>query len=240
MTKLLLAVLLLLPATAAPVKIVCIGDSITQGRKGGGANKPTQSWRYPLWKKLVDLGATVDFVGSLAGGFEGDPEWPDYKGKTFDREHEGHWGWTTKGVREKLPEWIKGYNPDVALILLGTNDPNPKLNWTLEDTAKEMEQLIDILRAKNAKVTILLGKPFQEWKPFPEMRDRFDALAKAKSTAASPIVTVDLSKGWVSNPDTAGSHTVDWVHPNADGDARLAGLWLEALQPQLQRLKALK
>jgi lysophospholipase L1-like esterase len=51
---------------------------------------------------------------------------------------------------------------------------------------------------------------------------------------------VDLSKGWVSNPDTAGSHTVDWVHPNADGDARLAGLWLEALQPQLQRLKALK
>jgi lysophospholipase L1-like esterase len=240
MTKLLLAALLLLPATAAPVKIVCIGDSITQGRKGGGANKPTQSWRYPLWKKLVDLGATVDFVGSLAGGFEGDPEWPDYKGKTFDREHEGHWGWTTKGVREKLPEWIKGYNPDVALILLGTNDPNPKLNWTLEDTAKEMEQLIDILRAKNAKVTILLGKPFQEWKPFPEMRDRFDALAKAKSTAASPIVTVDLSKGWVSNPDTAGSHTVDWVHPNADGDARLAGLWLEALQPQLQRLKALK
>lgn len=240
MTKLLLAVLLLLPATAAPVKIVCIGDSITQGRKGGGANKPTQSWRYPLWKKLVDLGANVDFVGSLAGGFEGDPEWPDYKGKTFDREHEGHWGWTTKGVREKLPEWIKGYSPDVALILLGTNDPNPKLNWTLEDTAKEMEQLIDILRAKNAKVTILLGKPFQEWKPFPEMRDRFDALAKAKSTAASPIVTVDLSKGWVSNPDTAGSHTVDWVHPNADGDARLAGLWLEALQPQLQRLKALK
>jgi lysophospholipase L1-like esterase len=240
MTKLLLAALLLLPATAAPVKIVCIGDSITQGRKGGGANKPTQSWRYPLWKKLVDLGATVDFVGSLAGGFEGDPEWPDYKGKTFDREHEGHWGWTTKGVREKLPEWIKGYSPDVALILLGTNDPNPKLNWTLEDTAKEMEQLIDILRAKNAKVTILLGKPFQEWKPFPEMRDRFDALAKAKSTAASPIVTVDLSKGWVSNPDMAGSHTVDWVHPNADGDARLAGLWLEALQPQLQRLKALK
>jgi len=51
---------------------------------------------------------------------------------------------------------------------------------------------------------------------------------------------VDLSKGWVSKPDATGTHTVDWVHPNADGDARLAGLFLDALQPQLKRLGALK
>lgn len=240
MLKLVLAALLLLPAPAAPVRIVCIGDSITQGRKGGGEHKPTQSYRYPLWKKCVDLGAGVDFVGSLQGGFEGDPEWPDYKGKTFDREHEGHWGWTTRAVREKLPEWIQGYTPDVALIMLGTNDPNPKLGVTVEDTAKETEQLIDILRGKNPRITILLGKPFQEWAPFPELRDRLDALAKAKSTAASPIVTVDLSKGWVSKPDAPGAHTIDWVHPNAEGDARLAGLWADALRPHLKRLGALK
>jgi hypothetical protein len=240
MTKLLLAVLLLLPASAAPVRIVCIGDSITQGRKGGGANAPTQSWRYPLWKKLVDLGASVDFVGSLSGGFEGDPEWPDYKGKAFDREHEGHWGWTSRAVREKLPEWIKGYTPDVALILLGTNDANPKLNMSLDDTAKEIEQILAILRAKNPKVTVLLGGPFHEWKPFPDMRSRYETLAKSTSTAASPVLAVDLSKGWVSKPDAPGTHTVDWVHPNAEGDARLAGLWLDALRPELKRLGALK
>ena len=231
----------LLPSGVDPVRIVCIGDSITQGRKGNGAAAPpTQSWRYPLWKKLVDLGAAVEFVGSLNGGFEGDPEWPDYKGKKFDRAHEGHWGWTTRAVREKLPEWIKGYTPDVAIIHLGANDANPKLNMTIEDTAKEMEQLIGILRAKNPKVTILIGKPFMEWKPFPEMRDRFDALAKTLSTAESPVVTVDPSKGWVSKPDAPGTHTVDWVHPNAEGDAKLAGAFLDALQPQLRRLGALK
>jgi len=240
MLKIALAFLLLLPAAADPARIVCIGDSITQGRKGGGAAVPTQSYRYPLWKKLVDLGASVDFVGSLNGGFEGDPEWPDYKGKHFDREHEGHWGWTSRAVREKLPEWIKGYTPDVALILLGTNDANPKLNMTLDDTAKEIEQIVDILRAKNPKVAVLLGGPFHEWKPFPDMRSRYESLARSKSTAASPILAVDLSKGWVSKPDEAGTHTVDWVHPNADGDARLAGLFLDALQPQLKRLGALK
>src|SRR5579862_821314 len=240
MLKLVLAVLVLLPSAADPVRIVCIGDSITQGRKGGGPNKPTQSYRYPLWKLLVDLGANVDFVGSLGGGFEGDPEWPDYRGKPFGRRHEGHWGWTTRAVREKLPEWIRGYTPDIALILLGANDANPKLNLTIDDTAKDMEQLIDILRAKNPGIVVLLGKPFMEWKPFPEMRERFDVLAKAKTTAVSPVVTVDLSKGWISKPDSPGTHTVDWVHPNADGDSKLAGAWAEALQPQLQRLGALK
>jgi len=240
MNKIALAALLLLPSAADPVKIVCIGDSITQGRKGGGAAAPTQSYRYPLWKKLVDLGANVDFVGSLNGGFDGDPEWPDYKGKRFDREHEGHWGWTSRAVREKLPEWIKGYTPDVALILLGTNDANPKLNLTLDDTAKEIEQIIDILRAKSPKVTVLLAGPFHEWKPFPDLRSWYESLAKSKSTASSPIVAVDLSKGWVSKPDAPGTHTVDWVHPNADGDSRLADAWAEALQPQLKRLGALK
>ena len=240
MLKLALAILLLLPAAAAPVRIVCIGDSITQGRKGGGPNAPTFSYRYPLWKKLVDLGASVDFVGSLPGGFEGDPDWADYKGKAFDRDHEGHWGWTSRAVREKLPEWIKGYTPDVALILLGTNDANPALKMTVDDTGKEIEQIIDLLRARNPKVTVLLGGPFQEWKPFPELRTRFEALAKAKSTAASPIVTVDPSKGWVSKPDAPGAHTVDWVHPNPEGDARLAAAFLDALQPQLKRLGALK
>jgi len=239
MNKLLLALALLLLVPAAdPVRIVCIGDSITQGRKGGGAAKPTQSWRYPLWKLLVDAKAKVDFVGSLSEGFDGSPDWPDHKGMKFDREHEGHWGWTTRGIREKLPEWIKGYTPDVALILLGTNDNGQKL--TLDDSAQEMSMIIDILRAKNPKVTVLLGTPFQHGGPFPEMKIRYEKLAKEKSTAASPVIPVDTSKGFVEKPDAPDTDTVDWVHPNPQGDAKLAGFWFDALQPVLKRLGAFK
>lgn len=111
---------------------------------------------------------------------------------------------------------------------------------TVDDSGREIEQIIDILRSKNPKVTVLLGGPFHEWKPFPDLRAAYDALAKAKSTAASPVVAVDLSKGWVSKPDASGTHTIDWVHPNGDGDTRLAGLFLDALLPQLKRLGALK
>jgi lysophospholipase L1-like esterase len=237
---LLSSVLLLVPPGAGTARIVCIGDSITQGRKGGGANKPTQSYRYPLWKALVDAGADVDFVGSLKGGFEGDPEWPDYKGRPFDRDHEGHWGWTTRGVREKLPEWIRNYTPDVALLLLGTNDVSPHGKMTVEDTKKEMGLLVDLLRGRNPKVVVLLGQCFPEWKPFPELRTKMEEFAREKSTAASPVVIVDHSRGWVSKPDAAGSHTVDWVHPNESGDAKLAGNWMETLRPHLKRLGAVK
>jgi lysophospholipase L1-like esterase len=239
MNKLLLLAIaaLLLPA-ADPVKIVCIGDSITQGRKGGGNAKPTQSWRYPLWKLLVDANAKVDFVGSLSEGFDGSPDWPDYKGLKFDRDHEGHWGWTTRGIREKLPEWIKGYAPDVALILLGTNDGGQKLST--DDSAKEMAGIIDLLRAKNPKVTVLLGTPFQHGGPFPEMKSKYEKMAKEKSTAASAVIPVDTSKGFVEPPDAKDTDTVDWVHPNPAGDAKLAKCWFDALQPVLKRLGAVK
>ena len=69
--------LLLLSTTlmaADPVRIVCIGDSITQGRAGRGTTVPTYSWRYPLWQACVDAGATVDFVGAMTTGFEGSPD----------------------------------------------------------------------------------------------------------------------------------------------------------------------
>jgi len=224
---------------AAAVRLVCIGDSITQGRKGGGETKPTFSYRYPLWKLLVDAGASVDFVGSLKVGFNGDPDWADYKGKPFDRDHEGHWGWTTRNMREKLPEWIQGYAPDMALILLGTNDRNKKVNMSVDDTKDEMQKIVEILRQKNPKVVVIIGQCYQEWEPFPALRAKMDELAKAISTEASPVVTVDHSQGWISKPDKAGTHTVDWVHPNESGDAKLAQNWFQAMKPFLEKAKAL-
>jgi lysophospholipase L1-like esterase len=46
---------------------------------------------------------------------------------------------------------------------------------------------------------------------------------------------VDHSRGWVSDAKLPNTLTVDWVHPNAAGDERLARNWLQAMQPYLQR-----
>jgi len=76
MKRLLLLTLMLcfaVPVRAeepAALRIVCLGDSITQrtGDHGGGGVKwtPTFSYRYPLWKLLINAGFKVDFVGSAS------------------------------------------------------------------------------------------------------------------------------------------------------------------------------
>ena len=222
-------------AALDPVRIVPIGDSITQGR---GGTTPTFSWRYPLWQMLVDAGVRHDFVGSMVGGFNSSPDWADYKGLPFDRNHEGHWGWRTDAIRDNLPNWLIHYTADIAMILLGTNDwgyDRDQLGLNAAQsalrTAGEMEEIIAILRADNPDILIFLGDPFQEWSPFPDYRLEYAALASRLSTARSPVINVAHAPGWVSNPALPGTHTVDWVHPNLSGDTKLARNWYNALFP---------
>ncbi len=215
---------------AEPLRIVQIGDSITQGRQGGGQHAPTYSWRYPFWKMMVDSGIEFDMIGSMTGGFNGDPSWPDYKGIPFDRDHEGHWGWTSWSILSSLPGWLNGYEapPDVAMFLLGTNGSGE--TNAIQRNVDAHRDMINLLRAQNPDVIVLLGLPFQEWNPFPAMRQAYRDLATEMSTLQSPVVPVDHSPGWISNPVYSTSHTVDWVHPNQRGDQKLAENWYAAFE----------
>ena len=82
-------------AIAAPLHIVAIGDSITQGRgdhAGSGAKwTPTYGWRYAFWKNCVDAAIECRMVGSMTTGFESTPEYPEYRGKNFLNCHEARW-----------------------------------------------------------------------------------------------------------------------------------------------------
>jgi len=206
------------------MRIVPIGDSITQGR---GRRPPEISYRYNLWKKFVDADVEVDFVGSLRGGFEGDPAWPDYKGKPFDRDHEGHWGWTLDGILGKLPGWLRGYDADIALIMLGTNDDRKGDN--VANMVREAGLIIDALRADNPEIIVIWGHAFQEWDPFPEYRVKIQEMLDRKSTKKSPLLSVDHSPGWISDPGEPDTDTLDWVHTSTRGDEKIAQRFFDAL-----------
>jgi lysophospholipase L1-like esterase len=88
--------------------ILPLGDSITQ------AATSSASYRYPLWKLLVDAGIKVQYTGSMTQHFGGAPRrdlHPSYKGLVFPAHHEGHYGWTvsqilkggTLGCTQQLP-----------------------------------------------------------------------------------------------------------------------------------------
>lgn len=217
---------------AEPVRLVCIGDSITQGRAGGGNAVPTYSWRYPLWQACVDARLPVEFIGSMTTGFEGSPTYAAHGGKTFVNHHEGRWGWTTRGVADALVEASKGWTADVAVVFLGTNDKIKEQG--LEPTLKSMRDIVAVLRGRNAKVKVAIGLPFQEWAPFPELSKAYTALATELSSATSPVITVATADGWVSKPDAPNASTVDWVHPNSKGDAHIATRIFAAITPWLK------
>ncbi len=166
------------PSETAVRCIVCLGDSITQGRGdhsgGGGKWTPTFSYRYPLWKLHINAGARIDFVGSLQGGFESDRDGSDCQGRTFDRDPEGHWGWKEVDVAMKLPGWMAGFLPEVTLVLLGSKDVTGKTpeehQASIGRVRGAMTDIFAPLRKRNPRVVILLGQCYQEWAPFPALR----------------------------------------------------------------------
>ena len=79
-----------------PVRIMPLGDSITEGTSGDA------TWRYWLQKSVEAEGCVVDYVGSRRGVLHGKPRFSD-----FDPDHEGHWGWTTAQVKAQIDRWAR-------------------------------------------------------------------------------------------------------------------------------------
>ncbi|HYE06389.1 MAG TPA: hypothetical protein VEL07_12820 [Planctomycetota bacterium] len=120
------------PHAAEAIRIMPLGDSITQG------NTQQDSYRRPLWHKLAAAGYHVDFVGSEKTNFTGAAAHPD-----FDQDNEGHYGWTIPGILERLDGWLAQNVPDVVLLHLGTNG-----NESGIEKAAGLERVIATLRAQ--------------------------------------------------------------------------------------------
>lgn len=206
-----------------PMRVVPVGDSITHGC---GSNPTTFSWRYPLHRLCVEADFPVNFIGTFSNGFNGDPPWTNFHGWAFDRHHQAQWGIRPEAVSNQLDGWMRTYAEpgDVVMFLLGTNGADE--TNAIPRAVDSHRRMIEIARRYKPHVLIIIGEPFQEWAPMPAMSAAYRALAAEMTRPWSPVVTVAHAPGWISNPATPGSHTVDWVHPNTTGDFRLAWNWL--------------
>ncbi|MBC8056818.1 MAG: G-D-S-L family lipolytic protein [Rhizobiales bacterium] len=202
------------------MKIMPIGDSITQGGQIGSE----YTYRLPLRDQLRDEGVKADYIGSRSAGQDPGFRWP----VAFDSDHEGYYGQNTRDVVRQVETHLATLPaPDIALVHLGTNDSG----WRARlDVIAPLKDLIGQLRQQNARVVVLVALPAKGIRAGGSvLRWQLRLMAFKASTRASPVIAVDQSAA-----AQAGA-TFDGVHPNPDGQRRMAGNWLASMQDFLPR-----
>lgn len=232
------------PSTAQ-FKIMCLGNSITQG------NLEHPGYKYRLWQKLVDAGVDFEFVGSHDVNNGGTPavKGEVRNGKVFTNRNEGHWGWRTDEIlngedggssTNNLSVWLQSYTPDIVLMHLGTNDVFQQ--QSISSTLDELRTVAAQLRSKNPNVVILMAKliPAYDQVAGPdiaasieELNTYLPSLAEELHTTASPVVLVDQYTNFNA---TTGADTWDGIHPNGSGEEKMATIWYNAMQPYITPL----
>ena len=156
----------------------------------------------------------------------------------FQPAHEGYYGGKTKDVVAKVKAaWNdKAPLPDAFLIHLGTNDQD---NQPHDETVKApLRDLIEFIRGKNPKAVIFMGHLNLNYGAnVHSIRKVVDELIGEMNTEASPVISVQHYKGWYERPgEEPKSDTYDWVHPNPQGQMKMAKAWFEAMKPYIPGL----
>ncbi len=201
------------------VSIMLLGDSITQ------SNNAHYSYRYYLWKKLLDSNVNFDFVGSITTNNGGNPQWPNYLGQQFDSDHQSHWGLRADEVFNILKQ--QSHKPSIVLLHLGTNDEIQK--QSIDSTKSDLRNIVANLRSKNPSVTIFLAKILPYFSTLnPTLNNSLAALVAELNTKSSPVLLVDQHSGFDVNTDT-----FDRVHPNIRGEQKMADRWYDAIMQKI-------
>jgi acyl-CoA thioesterase-1 len=226
----------------AQLKIMPIGDSITQGGFNGDA-----SYRVALYDNLTGNGVNFKFIGSMTtvfnpGSTNPNPSiYPSYFTAGFYKNHEGHSGWTTSQIAtgSGVASSITSNKPDVVTLHLGTNDLGQQLISASNNYAPaitNLDTIVNKLRAANPNVKIALAKviPYApkaynnngSYTQVAGYNARLETFAASKSTQASPILVVDQYTGF----DVSADHTVDGLHPCQYGEQKMADRFYMAVQ----------
>jgi lysophospholipase L1-like esterase len=201
---------------AEPVTIIPIGDSLTE-RVGAS------TYRCHLDRMLREAGVEFDLVGSLtqpASAYTCPTE--------FDRDHEAVSGATIDRPPDAALDTVESVQPDVALVLLGTNDLVGQQEPA--EVAAELEGFVRDVQRAQPDITILVGQLppcgySSDWcqQGWPAFNDEVASFGRL-STDRSTVTVVDMFSDFDLDEATAVAG-----HPNAAGDEEMARRWMDAL-----------
>jgi len=210
----------------APVKIMLIGGSVTEGLDS------SSSYRRYLDGMLRRSGHLIDFVGSRNKHDDGRTKPDSYQ---FDPDHEGHWDKDSAWIAENMPRFLNRNVPDVAVIGLGAEDiaANDAAADALTDgIVRNINRVIEALRSKNRNVKIVIAKAL----PTKGKEEATDLLnkkillfARSPAPALQPVVVAEIDRGFDSKQDRGNGDML----PSADEARKIAVTLAEVIDPLL-------
>ncbi len=209
------------PEALPEFSICCVGDSITEGADSATAsNKHT--YRTYLAELLNAAGMdSVVWKGSKTSPHSGN-----------DLANEGWCGKNAAEIASIYEDKAAGDKADVLMLHAGHNYDVTKATEVaiIAAVTNAHARIISAARTHNPNVTVLYAKvitsgKLPKYSYIPALNSAIEDLAEELTTAASPVVVVDMASGW----DYAQHCLSDLVHPNETGARLMADRWLAAL-----------
>lgn len=192
-------------------KIMSLGASRVQG-----ATPDYESFRYDLWKLLVEKNWKFNFIGTQ----KDESAYPLEGEVTFDPDHEGHAGYTSQDIRNELPKWLER-TPVPNIVVFSSPGGNDALTEIpIEETLSNIRVIIEMLQARNPEVTIVLEEmapPSSEFRTseidnyLKIIWEEIPKIASEYNTTTSLVVPIDMHTGFNDE------YLVDAFHYNKAG-----------------------
>lgn len=207
------------PSAAEPIRIMCLGDSITCGLIIPSPKMVPGGYRTKLWKDLTGAGYTVDFVGAST-------ENPDV-GNLPDSDHNGYGGWTINQIEAKINTWMAAEKPAVVLLHIGTNDAfghptsdvvTARLNKLISDITSQSPQT-HVIVAQIIKTT---DTNISGW--VNTYNSLIPGIVAGHAKNGELVTLVDMSSV------VATSNLIDPYHPNKTGYDQMGDAWFQAIK----------
>jgi len=199
--------------SAAPVKIMPLGDSITRG----GGSSGEAGYRRPLYHMLTNAGYDVVFTGSLINGTP-----PD-----FDIDHEGHGSYRADQVRDTVYDWLNAHDADILLLHIGTNDIAGG-NQEVAEVAGILDEIDRWKTDHGADLSVVIARIVLRYDgndpTTVAYNDAVESLVNSRIAAGDDLYLVDMEHALSYPTDLR-----DGVHPNDIGYVKMAGVWFDAL-----------
>jgi len=189
------------------IRIGCVGDSITYG--AGIPDRETASYPAQLGKLLGPRFVVKNFGRN---------------GATASRTGDLPWVGTTEF------QALEAFQPEVIILMLGTNDTKPQ-NWKGRDAFEtEYRSLVATLRAGKGRPKLWACFPPPVYKDGGGIRaETLDEVIDATEVACDRdrVPLIDINDALTGHP----AMFPDGIHPNATGEELIATTVYQAVRP---------